>query len=111
MLVTLRWPRGTGQWNRTKVVIVSSEETSRDRLVRIWVEQFDVALARTPLELIAHLETEGLGISTVVISDVVGSTGGHELGEFLDAYYPWLRVIAIEKPSSAVTPDDVVSYA
>jgi hypothetical protein len=87
------WPRGTGQWNRTRIVVVSADERHRERLLRLWSEQHDVVAAATPLELIAHLEADGESISTVVLADLVGSADEAQLADFLDACYPWLRVI------------------
>src|SRR5438034_9828514 len=91
--VTARWPKGTGQWNRTEILGVSADQTHRERLVRLWSEQHHVLTAETPLEVIAILEAEGLQVSTIVISDLVGSALEHELVEFLDACYPWLRIL------------------
>jgi hypothetical protein len=99
---TFRWPRGTGQWDRTKVVIVSADAHHRERLVRCWAEQHEVSLARTPLELILQLELEGPSISTVVISDLVGSASEAQLAQFLDACYPWLRVVAVHEPTATL---------
>lgn len=99
-----RWPRGTGQWSRTRVVVVS---TNRE-LIRMWSEQHDVVAATTPLELITQLEQSREGISTVVVSDLVGSAAERELAEFLDAYYPWLRVITDR--SMMDEPDTIVGH-
>lgn len=90
---TFRWPHGTGQWSRSKVVIVSADDQRRERLVREWSAQHDVGVARTPLELILQLELEGPNISTVVVSDLVGSATAAQLAQFLDACYPWVRII------------------
>ena len=106
-----RWPRGTGQWNSTKAVIVSSDHRVRDRLARIWSEQFDVDVVPTPLELIHRLETEGLRISTVVLADVVGSVDARGLFEFLDACYPWVRLIAIEDTTQLDQDHEMQSQA
>lgn len=102
---TIGWPRGTGQWNRTKIVIVSADSRHRDRLVRLWAEQHEVIAASTPLDLIAALEVEGLRISTVVVADLVGSAAEHELVDFLDACYPWLRVIKAYDESTRSTSE------
>src|SRR6266404_2403308 len=88
-----RWPHGTGQWSRTQIVVVSADPDHRARLARLWSEQHQVLTAQTPLELIAILEVGGLDVSTAVIADVVGSTSARELTDFLDACYPWLRVV------------------
>src|SRR5437879_5992949 len=107
MSVRIGWPHGTGQWHRTKIVIVSADERHRDRLVRLWSEQHDVVAAATPLDLIAALEVEGERISTVVVADLVGSAAEAELVDFLDACYPWLRVIpAYDK----TTVSDIAAY-
>lgn len=97
--VTQRWPRGTGQWNRTRVVIVSTDPIARDHLLAAWAPDHDVAVARSPLEVIRRLEADGPQISTIVISDLVGSAARSELAEFLRESYPFVRVIVTERPA------------
>jgi hypothetical protein len=89
---TRRWPKGSGRWNRNLVAIVSADGVRRERLIALWSKRHDVVFATTPLEVILLLE-HGDGISTVVIADLVGSAHASELAQFLDACYPWLRVV------------------
>ena len=70
--VTKRWPRGTGQWSRSRVVVVATDPRERERLVDSYSDQHEVVVACSPLEVIRRLETEGPRISTVVVSDVAG---------------------------------------
>jgi len=101
-----RWPRGTAQWNRTRVVIVATDPDESERLARSYSEQHEIELATCPLEVIRRLELEGIGISTVVISDCVGSACRTELLAFLAETYPWLRVILAEcRAEVAPAPD------
>ena len=88
------WPRGTGQWSRTRIVIVSNDNARRDHLIRRWSEAHDVVAATTPLEVITRLEQEGTMVSTVVLAGTSGSATDRELAGFLDATYPWVRVVA-----------------
>ena len=101
-----RWPRGTGEWNRARVVIVANEPDERDRLARSYGEEHEIELAASPLEVIRRLENEGAAISTVVISEVVGSVCRAELVAFLADAYPWLRVILAERRSDVVVAPD-----
>lgn len=98
---TFRWPHGTGQWHRSKVVIVSADVHRRERLVHDWATQHDVVVVSTPLELILQLELEGPNISTVVVSDLVGSASPAQLAQFLDACYPWLSVVEAHETGPA----------
>ena len=93
MTTSTRWPRGTGQWNRTRVVIVAASAARRDQLLERWAPDHDVVVVRSPLELIRRCEADGARISTVVIADCIGSACAAELAEFLDQTYPYLRVI------------------
>lgn len=93
MTTSTRWPRGTGQWNRTRVVIVAASAARRDQLLERWAPDHDVVVVRSPLELIRRCEADGTVISTVVIADCIGSACAAELAEFLDQTYPYLRVI------------------
>lgn len=87
------WPQGTAQWCRTRILIVSADRDRRNRLLQSWSDA-DVVVAATPIEVIRWLELEGPAISTVVLSDVVGSATCEELAEFLEQRYPFVRVIA-----------------
>ena len=105
-----RWPRGTGQWHRTRVLIVAADPKRRDQLVEAWAEDHDVVVARCPLEVIRRCETDGPGISTVVVSELVGSVRQSELAEFLAETYPYLRVIVDHIPRLArEAMDDVIA--
>lgn len=92
---TVRWPRGTGQWSRTRVLIVSADTLLRDRLMEQWADQHDVVAAITPLDVIDRLERDGQEISTIVMAEVVGSVTPRELADFLDDAYPWIRVMVV----------------
>jgi hypothetical protein len=87
------WPRGTGQWSRTRILVVASDDERRDRLLNRWGEAHDVVGATTPLEVIDFLESEGTLISTVVLAGVGGSANDKELASFVDQNYPWVRLI------------------
>ena len=93
MTTSTRWPRGSGQWNRTRVVIVAASAARRDQLLERWAPDHDVVVVRSPLELIRRCEADGKVISTVVIADCLGSACSADLAEFLDQTYPHLRVI------------------
>ncbi len=99
--VTKRWPRGTGQWSRTRILIVSADPTVRDQLVTSWATDHEVEVASSPLDVIRRIESEGTTISTVVLADVVGSVVRSDLAEFLADTYPWLRVILTSTRSEA----------
>jgi hypothetical protein len=101
-----RWPRGTGQWSRTRILIAASDPQLRDALLERWAECHDVIVASTPLEVIARLEAERTGISTVVLAGIDGSASDAQLARFLEASYPWLCVVvgaghALERPGAA----------
>jgi hypothetical protein len=91
--VTKRWPRGTGQWSRTRILIVSADPTVRSQLVTSWATDHEVIVASSPLDVIRLIEAEGKTISTVVLADVVGSVVRTELAEFLAETYPFIRVL------------------
>lgn len=99
--VTKRWPRGTGQWSRTRVLIVSADPTVRDQLVTSWATDHEVIVASSPLDVIRLIEAEGKTISTVVLADCVGSVVRTELAEFLTETYPFIRVLVTSKHSEA----------
>lgn len=99
--VTKRWPRGTGQWSRTRILIVSADPTMRDRLVTAWSTDHEVEVASSPLDVIRRIENEGTTISTVVLADIVGSVVRSDLAEFLADTYPMLRVIVTSTNSEA----------
>ena len=99
--VTKRWPRGTGQWSRTRVLVVSAEPTVRDPLVRSWATDHEVIVASSPLDVIRLIEAEGKTISTVVLADCIGSVVRTELAEFLSEMYPFLRVLVTSTHSEA----------
>ena len=88
-----RWPRGTGQWNRSRVVIVAADPARRDRLLEHWAVDHDVVVVKSPLEVIRRCEADGPSITTVVLSDIVGSVCQAELAEFLREQYPYVRVM------------------
>jgi hypothetical protein len=88
-----RWPRGTGQWSRTRILIAAADPHLRDALLERWAECHDVVVATTPLEVIARLESERTGISTVVLAGIDGSVSDSQLARFLEASYPWLCVV------------------
>jgi len=94
--VTTRWPRGTGQWTRTRILIVSADPTVCAQLRSTWATDHEVVAASAPLDVIRRLEADGPTISTVVLADVVGSVIRAELAEFLAEAYPFLRVIVTE---------------
>ncbi len=96
MPVTKRWARGTGQWNRSRVIIVATDTTERDRLVRSFADEHDVVVAMSPLDVIRRVETDPR-ITMVVISDVAGSVCRTVLTEFLEDNYPLLRVVTMER--------------
>ena len=100
-VVTKRWPRGTGQWTRTRILIVSADPTVRDQLRSTWATDHEVITASAPLDVIRRLEADGPTISTVVLADVVGSVIRAELAEFLAEAYPFLRVIVTTPRSDA----------
>lgn len=95
--VTQRWPRGTGQWSRTRVVVAATDPRERERLVCGYADQHEVVAASSPLEVIRRLETDPL-ISTVIVSDVCGSVCRQELVNFLQDTYPDVRIILAERP-------------
>ena len=108
--VTQRWPRGTGQWSRSRVLIVSADPTVRDRLLSIWATDHEVLVATAPLDVIRRIETEGKTISTIVLADVRGSVARSELAEFLRETYPFIRVIVTSTNSEAGrSPQDDLS--
>jgi hypothetical protein len=74
-------------------LIVSNDNDRRDHLIRRWSEAHDVIAATTPLEVIVRLELEGTAVSTVVLAGTAGSADDRELAGFLDATYPWVRLI------------------
>ncbi len=92
-----RWPRGTGQWSRTRILVAATDPRERERLVVGHADQHEVVAASSPLEVIRRLETDPL-ISTVIISDVWGSVCRNELVSFIEETYPYLRVILTERP-------------
>ncbi len=95
--VTKRWPRGTGQWSRTWVLVVSADPTVRDPLVTRWAIDHEVIVASSPLDVIRLIEAEGKTISTVVLADCIGSVVGTELAEFVSETYPFIRVLVTSK--------------
>jgi len=97
------WPNGTARWDRTRILIVSSDRSRRNRLLNAWSDA-DVVVATTPLEALIHLELNGPSISTVVLADLVGSVTGAELAEYLDENYPFVRVILTETSRSDRDP-------
>ncbi len=97
--VTKRWPRGTGQWSRSRVLIVSADPTIRDPLVTSWATDHEVIVASCPLDVIRLIEAEGKTISTVVLADCIGSVVCTELAEFLAETYPFIRVLVTTKRS------------
>jgi len=99
--VTKRWARGTGQWSRTRILIVSADPTTRDQLLSSWATDHEVLVASSPLDVIRRLESEGTTISTVVLADCIGSVVRSELAEFLAESYPMLRVIVTPTRSEA----------
>lgn len=103
---TKRWPRGTGQWNRTRVLIVAADPRRRDQLLEAWAEDHDVAVAQCPLEVIRRCENDGPVISTVVLSDLFGSVHKSDLAEFLSETYPYLRVIIDHPPRPSLEDAD-----
>ena len=109
--VTKRWPRGTGQWSRTRVLVVSADPTVRDPLVTTWSTDHDVITASCPLDVIRLIEAEGKTISTVVLADCMGSAVRTELAEFLADTYPFIRVLLTSKNSEAdrSQADDLVA--
>ena len=89
------WPHGTGQWFRSRLMIVSSDKAERDALIEKWGCS-DVLVAATPLEVIARLEGDRDSMSTtVVLAGVAGSASDSELEWFLEASYPWVRVVRL----------------
>lgn len=96
------WPRGTGQRSRTRILIVSSDHDRRDHLIQQWSEAHDVIAATTPLEVIVRLELEGTMVSTVVLAGTAGSADDRELASFLDATYPWVRLIVTHQAAPRV---------
>lgn len=111
MTAAKRWARGTGQWSRTRILIVSADPTTRDQLLSSWSTDHDVMVASSPLDVIRRIESEGTTISTVVLADVVGSVVRSELADFLAETYPLLRVIVTSTRSEADRPqwDDRVA--
>jgi hypothetical protein len=91
-MMTRAWPKGTGQWTRTRIVIVSADETRREALLRSWFRA-GIAVAATPLEVIALLERDDQLTSTVVVAGTGGSVSDTELVAFLDEAYPWVRIV------------------
>jgi len=92
-VTTKRWPRGTGQWSRTRILIVATDPVVRDQLVAAWSTDHEVVVARSPLEVIRRVESDGPMISTVVLADCVGSVARKELAEFVRTTYPFVRVV------------------
>jgi hypothetical protein len=74
-------------------MIVSADRTRRTELLSSWSDA-DVIVNATPLDVLGSLERYGPAISTVVLSDVVGSATYTELAEFLEEHYPFVRVIS-----------------
>lgn len=99
--VTQRWPRGTGQWSRSRVLIVAADPTVRDQLLASWSTDHEVIVATSPLDVIRRIESEGTTISTIVLADVRGSVARTELAEFLNETYPFIRVIVTSRRSEA----------
>lgn len=99
--VTQRWPRGTGQWSRSRVLIVSADPKVRDQLLSTWATDHEVVGATAPLDVIRMLENEGTTISTIVLADVRGSVARTELAEFLREAYPLIRVMVTSTRSEA----------
>lgn len=99
--VTKRWPRGTGQWSRARILVVSADPTVRDQLVTSWEIDHEVIVACCPLDVIRLIEAEGKTISTVVLADCIGSVACSELAEFLSETYPFIRVLVTSKRSEA----------
>ena len=91
--VTQRWPRGTGQWSRSRVLIVAADPTVRAHLLASWSVDHEVMVATSPLDVIRRIEGEGTTISTIVLSDIHGSVARAELAEFLSEMYPNIRVL------------------
>lgn len=89
------WPHGTGQWFRSRLMIVSADTAVRDDLIERWACA-DVVVAATPLEVIARLEADQDSISTtVVLAGAAGSASDAELEWFLESSYPWVRVVRL----------------
>jgi hypothetical protein len=103
-VTTKRWPRGTGQWSRTRILIVATNPGVRDQLVAAWSADHDVVVAQSPLEVIRRVESDGPMISTVVIADCVGSVARKELAEFITSSYPFVRVL-LHDAEPAARPD------
>lgn len=99
--VTKRWPRGTGQWSRTRVLIVSADPTIRNQLVTSWATDHEVLVASAPLDVIRLIESEGKTISTIVLADCIGSALCTELAEFISETYPFIRVLVTSRRSEA----------
>lgn len=99
--VTKRWPRGTGQWSRTRVLVVSADPTVRDHLVTSWATDHEVIVACSPLDVIRLIEAEGKTIATVVIADCIGSVVRNDLADFLSETYPFIRVMVTSTRSEA----------
>lgn len=100
------WARGTKQWGRTRVMIISADRERRNELLARWAAA-DVVVAWTPLDVVRCLEREAPGVNTVVLSDVVGSVTKTELAEFLEDTYPFVRVFSTDplSPTAAATTD------
>ena len=105
-----RWPRGTGQWSRTRILIVAADPVLRERLLASWSLDHDVVVARSPLEVIRRLEEDGPTISTVVIADLVGSVACKELAEFIATTYPFVRTIVHETEHGSHPGYEAVAY-
>lgn len=102
------WPHGTLQWERTRIVIVTATG-ARPQLLRSWGAE--VIIAATPLDLLGSLEEYGPAISTVVLSDVVGSATCSELARFVHEHYPFVRVFSEPAPRSADDEVDEIAVS
>ena len=104
-----RWPRGTGQWRRTRILIAAADPQMREALLERWADCHDVVVGGTPLEVIDRLETERTSISTVVLAGIDGSASDSQLARFLEASYPWLCVVvgAAHAVERATTSQDL----
>jgi hypothetical protein len=83
------------------VLIVAADRRCRDRLLREW-EDANVIVAMTPLDVVHTLEIYGPAISTVVLSDLVGSVSRAELADFLELRYPFTRVSVITEVATGM---------
>ncbi len=85
---TMRWPEGTGQFERMQTVVVSSDP--RHRMMVAACGRPDTMVVATPLEVIARLEAD-VPIATVVVTP--DHPGNEELAAFLRESYPLIEVI------------------